>query len=137
MNPLLEHLKAVIEGVPNLPRWRDWFADHQSDLGQLISRGQLLRLRYYPTKEIPAVLQHHSIQFVPSDHYEWLDADSSSGRCRDCGAHIQRATAGDTWTWCPNGCFAMEAHRRPSIGLTTAEPSGVANDLPAAPPDRH
>jgi hypothetical protein len=110
MNPLFEHLKAVIEGVPNLPNWRGWFAEHEIAIAELMPRGEMLRLRYHPNKEIPKILQQHSISFVHSTSYEWLDADSTSGRCRDCGAQLQHAKAGDTWTRCPNGCFVMEAH---------------------------
>ena len=114
MIPELTYLKAVIEGQPDLPRWREWFAQHSSALESILTRGQVLRLRYHPTKEIPKILVEHGVSFTPSDFYEWLDSDSTSGRCRDCGAQLQRATAGDTWTWCPNGCFVMEAHRGPA-----------------------
>jgi hypothetical protein len=110
---LLEHLKAVIEGVPNLPRWRDWFVANETELAKSLSRGELLRLRYYPIKEIPKVLAASGLEFRTSEYYEWLDGDSESGRCHDCGAQLQHAIAGDRWTWCPNGCFQMEAHQPP------------------------
>src|SRR6516164_1676197 len=91
MIPELTHLKAVIEGQPGLPRWKQWLDVHSGALERLVSPGQMLRLRHYPIKEIPKILREHAIHFVQSDFYEWLDSDSASGRCQECGTHWSAA----------------------------------------------
>jgi hypothetical protein len=113
MTSEIEHLKDVIEGKPDLPRWRDWFDKHKPTLEQVFAPGQILRLRYHPMTEIPKILQEHGVPFVPSDVYEWIDDDSRSGRCRHCGAFVQTERCGDTWIRCPNGCFEAEFHTPP------------------------
>ena len=108
----LTHLKAVIEGQPGLQRWREWFARHGPALESILTRGQLLRLKRYPTKEIPRILEAHGVAFTRSDFYEWLDFDSTSGRCRNCGEPVQ---SGRTWKRCPNGCFVLVGRPKPSV----------------------
>lgn len=106
----LRYLKAVIEGKRDLPRWKDWLDEHGSALEAKLSRGQVLRLRYHPTEEIPQILRDHGIDFERSDAYEWLDVDSESQRCRECGAPLQyEYLLTEIWTSCPNGCFEMVA----------------------------
>jgi hypothetical protein len=113
MIPEIQHLKNVIEGKPDLPRWRRWFEEHKRALEQVLTPGQLLRLKHRPMTEIPAILKERGISFVPSETYEWIDVRSNSGRCRDCGALVQTERCGDLWVWCPNGCFELEAHFPP------------------------
>lgn len=104
----LTHLKAVIEGHPGLPHWKQWLDEHGDALGRLFSPGQMLRLRYHPMKEIPRILREHSIEFVQSDTFEWLDSDSTSGRCRECGSPLQRAGGvGGGRVWCAQGCMSL------------------------------
>lgn len=104
----LAHLKAVVEGRPGLSGWKQWLDAHEEALGQIFSRGQMLRLRHYPMKEIPKILREHSIDFTPSDFYEWLNSDSTSGRCRECGDVLQRTSGtGGGSVWCPQGCFLL------------------------------
>ncbi len=104
MIPELEHLKAVIEGQPNLPRWREWFTQHCAVLESILTAGQLLRLRSNPTKEIPKILGVHGVTFTQSDFYEWLDSESTSGRCPECGTLL---VSSPPFTWCPNRCLVM------------------------------
>src|SRR5262245_61549789 len=105
MIPEFTHLKAVIEGQPGLARWKEWLEEHGGALERLLSRGQMLRLRHYPTKEIPKILREHGVPFVPSDFYEWLNSDSTSGRCRECGTALMRNSGpGGGRVWCPQGC---------------------------------
>lgn len=114
MIPEFTHLKAVIEGQPRLPRWKQWFDAHAGALEGFLSPGQMLRLRYYPTKEIPKILSEVAIQFVQSDFYEWLDSDSASGRCRECGTTLQRRGGpGGGSVWCPQGCTSMHWDCKP------------------------
>jgi hypothetical protein len=111
----IEHLKAVIEGKPDLPSWRQWFEEHKLALAGIFTRGQLLRLRHHPMTEIPKILQEQQVSFVSSDVYEWIDDDSKSGRCRYCGAFLQTERWGDTWILCPNGCVEAEFHTPPQL----------------------
>ena len=104
MIPEIEHLKSVIEGKRNLPRWRDWCEEHKLALEQAFTG--FLRLKLYPETEIPRILQEHGISFVPANVYE-------PGRCQECGALIQTARHGDLLIWCPNGCFHLESHYPP------------------------
>src|SRR5256885_11138963 len=108
MIPEFTHLKSVIEGQPGLPRWKQWLDAHSGALERLVSPGQMLRLRYYPTKEIPKILREHAVHFVQSNFYEWLDSDSTSGRCHECGTALKRSSGpGGGSIRCPQGCTSM------------------------------
>jgi len=102
-----------IEGKPNLPHWRKWCEEHEPTLERSFARGRFLRLKYHPMTEIPRILEECGIKFVRSEEYEWIDDDSKSGRCRYCGSPVRRERHGDSWTWCPNGCFYLETHTPP------------------------
>src|SRR2546430_11662238 len=76
MDPIA-HLKAFIEGKPGLQRWKVWFAENSHELGQLLSRGQFLRLKFKPLEEIPRILTDHGLTFTPSDYYQWPEWDEA------------------------------------------------------------
>jgi hypothetical protein len=94
MHPAIAHLKAFIEGKPGLQRWKVWFEENSDTLGQLLSRGQFLRLKFNPFEEIPKILADHGLGFTPSVYYRWPEWDEAgpTGAPRVAPTHEQVAT---------------------------------------------
>lgn len=98
-------LKSLIEGEDVGYSWHQWLASNDRDLKRLLSPGSLLRLKFHPLSEAELVLKQHGITYRRSDKFEWLDVDSTAGKCRYCGETIQHDNAGGAW--CPKGCFTL------------------------------
>ena len=110
MEPQLAYLKSVIEGVPGIEPWKAWFERNDSELQRGLPRTTYLDLKLNRISAIPAILAAHGIEFVRSDRYAFLD--HVEGRCRDCGAEVQREEyPNGGHNWCPNGCFDVEWER--------------------------
>jgi hypothetical protein len=109
MKSQLAYLKSVIEGVADIEPWMAWFERNDVHLQNLLPRTRYLDLKLNRIKAIPAILTLHGVAFVVSDRYDYLGG--VEGRCRDCGAALDKAGG---LISCPNGCFELHAMRTPA-----------------------
>lgn len=102
---ILVFLKSVVEGDDAGFAWHQWIARNELLLEDLLSPGEFLRLKFHPLSEAAQILETRAVSFLKSDRFEWLDIDSQSGRCRNCGETIIRFKGGGAT--CPNKCFTI------------------------------
>lgn len=107
MDPLLQHLKSVVENAPGLIPWDRWQRENREALEAFFSRMEYLHLKFNPMVEIPKLLNARGIDCVPAE-----DSDCFHG-CPECGTELKTSWAGDMWLTCPNGCFVAEFHFPP------------------------
>ena len=102
MQAQLAYLKSVVEGVPDVEPWREWFQKHSDALERMLSRTEFLKLKLDRIKAIPPILARFEVAFVASDRYAYLGGVPD--RCRECGATLERYGSS---VCCPEGCFAL------------------------------
>jgi hypothetical protein len=105
VNDILEYLKSVVEGVPGIKPWKEWFEKNDQILSESLTRSEYLHLKRERIKAIPVILDRFGIRYMASDVYEWLGG--KPGYCRDCGSKI---IIEGNYRRCPSGCF--EVHLR-------------------------
>jgi hypothetical protein len=67
-NSLLAYLKGIMEGNEDLESWTTWISANQEALERTFSRGEYLRLKNTPIKEIRRLLEKHHVTYQEADH---------------------------------------------------------------------